>query len=360
MPRWLSHPADFPELGLNARDRLADVGCGLGGTSLAAAKAGAEVVALDVDPLALEHTRRRLAEAVPSGDWRVERTDCEPIPLPDGWASVVVCTEVLEHVDDPVRFLHELARIGAPGARYLISVPDPFVERLMKVVAPASYFQWPGHQRVYKHATLDRLVGEAGLAVRARPVYPHNFYWSLYWTFGWASGAREFGPGCAVPPPTILAEWSEFYDRLQGDANSERLITAFDRVAPKTQVVFAVKGATDDPDGRARLRVDPAESANAGIRFAERFEVELRAALGRSDELAARWRSVWARFTEMPAAGRVSEILNAVPWPRLGPATAVERAAARMTGYKRSLRDGSLRLGGYDLRWSIRRAGTRG
>jgi len=45
----------------------------------------------------------------------------EELPVEDGSFDVVLCTQVLEHVDDPARAVQELARVTAPGGRVLAS-----------------------------------------------------------------------------------------------------------------------------------------------------------------------------------------------------------------------------------------------
>ncbi len=45
------------------------------------------------------------------------------LPLSNGEAGTVLCTETLEHVEDPVAFLRELRRVLSPGGRLLLTVP---------------------------------------------------------------------------------------------------------------------------------------------------------------------------------------------------------------------------------------------
>jgi 2-polyprenyl-3-methyl-5-hydroxy-6-metoxy-1,4-benzoquinol methylase len=50
-------------------------------------------------------------------------SDIIEIPVPDNSFDVVLCTEVLEHVADPIKAIHEMARILRPGGRMLLTAP---------------------------------------------------------------------------------------------------------------------------------------------------------------------------------------------------------------------------------------------
>ena len=50
-------------------------------------------------------------------------SDITDIPLPDSSFDVVLCTEVLEHVPEPIEALKEIARILRPGGRMLLTAP---------------------------------------------------------------------------------------------------------------------------------------------------------------------------------------------------------------------------------------------
>lgn len=50
-------------------------------------------------------------------------SDITEIPLPDASVDAIMCTEVLEHVPDPVRVLHEFKRLLKPGGYLLITAP---------------------------------------------------------------------------------------------------------------------------------------------------------------------------------------------------------------------------------------------
>lgn len=51
------------------------------------------------------------------------RSELTSIPLPTGSIDAILCTEVLEHVEEPLAAVSEFARLLRPGGRLLLSVP---------------------------------------------------------------------------------------------------------------------------------------------------------------------------------------------------------------------------------------------
>ena len=49
--------------------------------------------------------------------------DATDIPVPNANFDVILCTEVLEHVPEPIRVVKEIARILKPGGRLILTAP---------------------------------------------------------------------------------------------------------------------------------------------------------------------------------------------------------------------------------------------
>ena len=85
--------------------------------------------------------------------------DAWPIALPAryrGWATHVVCSEVLEHLDDPVAALRNVRPLLAPGCKVVITVP----------AGPMSAFdKHIGHRAHFSEARLRGALQSAGLEV---------------------------------------------------------------------------------------------------------------------------------------------------------------------------------------------------
>lgn len=229
----------FPGFEITSDDTVVDVGCGSGADCLVAGRLGAAVVALDVMPGAIQQVAEAM-RGLPARSFQAIQSDCRPIPLPDAVADVVVCKEVLEHVEDPAQLLGELARIGKPDARYLISVPDPISESLLAAVAPSWYFQPPFHQHVFARDDLDALVRAAGLVVEQRDSC--GAFDAIWWAVRFAADV-EFDPRTNphAPEPPILSDWERLWGAIVSTPGGPRLAERLNALLPKSQVLIARK-----------------------------------------------------------------------------------------------------------------------
>src|SRR4051812_33768233 len=93
--------------GFVAGKRVLDAGCGTAYGSAILGDAGAtEVVAVDIDGAAVEAAR-----ASAPGGVTLETGDIRRLPYADASFDVVVCFEVVEHVDNPETVFDELRRV---------------------------------------------------------------------------------------------------------------------------------------------------------------------------------------------------------------------------------------------------------
>ena len=134
--------------------RLLDIGCGQGNVliDLATRLPAAQLAGVDKSAKAVETASRRLpagrflrhdlmSDASLPGDW-------------SRWATHAVCSEVLEHVDDPSQMLRNAQQLLQPGRRVIITVPG----------GPRSAFdRYIGHRHHYTPRMLDDLLTSSGL-----------------------------------------------------------------------------------------------------------------------------------------------------------------------------------------------------
>ena len=227
----------YPGLIVTSADTVADIGCGGGHTCVLAGQAGAGVIAVDAVPATLDYVRSRMA-SVPARSFEAHLSTTSDIPVATGCASVIVCTEVLEHVPDPAVFMTELVRIGRPGAQYLISVPDARSEYALKEISPPEVWQAPNHVRIFERAGFRSLVEQAGLTV-TRTDYV-GFYWSIWWILRFGAGL-EYTPGAPGDVPEVLRKWEETWTTLNAMPDSAASTRRLDHALPKSQLVVARK-----------------------------------------------------------------------------------------------------------------------
>ena len=222
----------FDGFRIQPADTVVDVGCGIGSFVSFVARKGPAVVLIDMDPEKVSSALTRVRETSAREITPIV-SDCAPIPLPDSMATAVICTEVLEHVPDPDVLMAELVRLGAPGARYLLSVPHSFSEGLQKKVAPDLYFQPPNHVRVFSEEAFKNLVMAHGLIIDH--FQSQGFFWSVYSAMVWSCDVS-----LGTPHPALDA-WAECWSALLKTKDGTRVKAALDEVAPNTQVILAHK-----------------------------------------------------------------------------------------------------------------------
>lgn len=131
--------------------RLLDVGTGTGRMLEEFSRFGT-ATGLDLDDDALRFCRRR---SVPFG---LLKANLLALPFPDGAFDAVVALDVIEHIEDHVGALREVARTLLPGGRVFIFVPAH--QWLWSLQDEISH-----HVRRYTAPTLRAAVDASGLEI---------------------------------------------------------------------------------------------------------------------------------------------------------------------------------------------------
>jgi SAM-dependent methyltransferase len=233
---WWQHETNFMyhDFEVSAHDVVVDIGCGNGGIASYCAQRGAELILVDIDAQKIEATRQRLA----TSNARSVTThvgDAMAIPVADATATRVVCTEVVEHVDDPAQVLRELVRIGKPGAVYLITVPDGINEDVMRPFAPKECYEKPNHIHIFDRTAFRTLVDESGLEVISHTT--NGFFWAMWWSLFWLSGQKDL----KAPWHPVLNKWTETWQAVLELPNGALFKQSMEQAIAKAQIIVARK-----------------------------------------------------------------------------------------------------------------------
>ncbi len=134
-----------------------DAGCGEGyGAAIIAGAGAASVSAVDLDPVTVDHVRRRYPQ--------VEATVAElgDLSFPPASFDLVVSFQVIEHVWDVPAYLASLRRVLRPGGELLVSTPNRLTFTPDSDV-PVN----PFHVTEFSPDELRRSIADAGLQVGA-------------------------------------------------------------------------------------------------------------------------------------------------------------------------------------------------
>jgi SAM-dependent methyltransferase len=194
----------FEQYGSEVRGSVAEVGAGIGTFSDRILAAGAErLLAVEPEPGAAAVLEERLG-----GDPRVTivREQLPSAPsLSSGAFDLVVCQNVLEHIDDDVAALRTLGAALRPVGRLALLVP----------AHPRLFGQLDrtfGHYRRYTRASLTQAVEAAGLQI----VDLRSF--NLLGIPGWWSKkllrSEELGRGSLAVYDALVRFWRPIENRI--------------------------------------------------------------------------------------------------------------------------------------------------
>lgn len=129
---------------LRDSERVVDVGCGAGIDSLIASKMvgpRGQVIGVDMTPSMLERARAS-ALAIGASNVEFKLGYAEQLPVPDGWADVIISNGVMNLFPDKLAGLQEMARVLKPAGR--VQIGDILVSKALPDSAKRDIDLWKG------------------------------------------------------------------------------------------------------------------------------------------------------------------------------------------------------------------------
>ena len=174
--------------------KVLDIGCNEGMMALYTGKAGAETefYGIDILPEKRDMALKRGYREVLLEDIR----ECDFRKFQDGFFDVVICSHILEHMEDPGAVLDKVRRVIKRGGVLIVGVPIGLLPGILwrRHITPL-YSPWKrkeevlkrfGHVSFFTLPELRRLLKEHGFCVeeargdyflRARKFFLENYKW---------------------------------------------------------------------------------------------------------------------------------------------------------------------------------------
>jgi ubiquinone/menaquinone biosynthesis C-methylase UbiE len=148
---------------LSGGEQLLDVGSGAGHSALAFARAGANVVGIDLTAQMVA-TARELADREELWNARFEQGDAECLPFERDQFDRVTCRLCAHHFADVPAALAEIRRVLRPGGRFLLEDSvAPEEDQRDRFFQEFETLRDPSHVRNYRVSEWNAMLRDAGL-----------------------------------------------------------------------------------------------------------------------------------------------------------------------------------------------------
>lgn len=174
---------DVNKLNLKSGSRVLDAGCGSGRHLCEAFRSqGVDVVGIDLkwDDIVTTKNILSLMNDESTGLLMAAMANITRLPFQDGVFDAIICSEVLEHINDNKTAVAELVRVLKPGGNMAVSVPSFWPERICWAISKPYREEPGGHVRIYKKKELQNLLEIAG-AQCWKVSYKHALHAPYWW-----------------------------------------------------------------------------------------------------------------------------------------------------------------------------------
>jgi SAM-dependent methyltransferase len=177
---------DFDRLGIQAGDRVLDIGCGYGRHSFEVVRRGGHAVAADLSDTELKDvlaTFAAMGESEPlpaTALGSVVNANVLTLPFADGAFDHVIASEILEHIPHDINAMDEIARVTRPGGTITVTVPRAGQEVVCWALSNEYHNTPGGHVRIYRQRQIMQRLRGAGLEPRGIG-FAHALHTPYWW-----------------------------------------------------------------------------------------------------------------------------------------------------------------------------------
>ncbi len=158
--------------------KVLDVGCSTGHFLAALDGIVKERVGLELQQDAVDFIRKNL-------DFKVYSEPIEKAEIKEGPFDLITSLQVIEHTEDPLAFLENVARNLKPEGYLYLELPNVSNALLetYQVLGYADFFYVEPHLWYFSRKTLKLLLDRAGFKGEIKTVQRYNFLNHLHWIF---------------------------------------------------------------------------------------------------------------------------------------------------------------------------------
>jgi arsenite methyltransferase len=154
-------------LELSGTERALDIGFGGGlGLGLLLRKA-ATVQGVEISKTMLDRARGAFRQEITAGRLILSEGSMTALPLDDGSADAIVTTNTVYFVDDLAPAFAEVARVLAPGGRFVLGIGDPELMGRARMLTDNGF-------RIRPIAEIEATLDAAGLALSRHERFAHS------------------------------------------------------------------------------------------------------------------------------------------------------------------------------------------
>ena len=162
---------DYTRLGLQPGDYVLDLGCGEGRHAITAhMDKDVHVFGIDLNIADLKTAVEKFAPLAPhataGAGFALSCANALQLPFADDTFDKVICSEVLEHIDDWRGVLAEIERVLKPGGAFCASVPRTWPEQICWAFSREYHSCEGGHLRIFNANELRQDIESCAFPVK--------------------------------------------------------------------------------------------------------------------------------------------------------------------------------------------------